>query len=216
MKKVLLVIAFFYSFLANAQKMIQFSDPQPSGSSSTSVCDESCFGRYKDANSGATYVIDEKGISIETIVISFVTRAQIRESSKLRISGNYLHGIKGKDSVICVEDGDRVYYGVPQQMVIIGSGSANSLNRVDAKKYIINFHEGSYFEPSLLTFDTKGIKIVHADMSYTPIFSRYLQVATITRYGENVAVIAPTKEQWTGLETILFTADPIIYLKEII
>ncbi len=214
MKKVLLVIAFFYSFLANAKKMIQFSDPQPSGSSSTSVCDESCFGRYKDANSGATYVIDEKGISIETIVISFVTRAQIRESSKLRISGNYLHGIKGKDSVICVEDGDRVYYGLPQQMVIIGSGNANSLNRIDAKKYIINFHEGSYFEPSLLTFDTKGIKIVHADMTYTPIFSRYLQVATITRYGENVAVIAPTQEQWIGLETILFTTDPIIYLKE--
>ena len=85
MKKVLFLATFCLSFLSFGQKMFQFSDPQPAGTSSTSACDESCFGRYKDANTGVTYIINEKGISIETIVVSFVTRTQIRESSKLKI-----------------------------------------------------------------------------------------------------------------------------------
>ena len=215
MKKVLFLATFCFSFLSFGQKMFQFSDPQPAGISSTSTCDESCFGRYKDANTGVTYIINEKGISIETVVISFVTRTQIRESSKLKLRNGYLHGINGKDSVICIEEGDKVFYGLPQTLVVIGSGSLNSLTRISAKKYVINFHEGLYFEPSLLTFDGKGIQIVHADMNYTPIFSRYLQVATITRYGENVAIIAPTNEQWQSLETLLFTSKPAVYLKEI-
>lgn len=214
MKKVLFVATFLFLQQAIAQKMFQFSDPQPSGTSSTSVCDESCFGRYKDANTNVTYIVDEKGISIETLVINFVTREQIRESSKLRLRGNYLHGIKANDSVPCVEDGERVYYGIPQQMVIIGSGSLNSLSRISAKKYVINFHEGQYFEPSLLTFDAKGLNIVHAEMVFTPIFSQYLQVATISRYGENVAILAPTATQWNTLETLLFISDPILYKKE--
>ncbi len=215
MKKVLFLATFCLSFLSFGQKMFQFSDPQPAGTSSTSACDESCFGRYKDANTGVTYIINEKGISIETIVVSFVTRTQIRESSKLKIKNGYLFGLNGKDSVVCIEEGDKVFYGIPQNLVVIGSGTLNSLTRISAKKYIINFHEGLYFEPSLLTFDGKGIQITHAEMTYTPLFSRYLQVATITRYGENVAIIAPTNEQWSGLETLIFTTSPSIYLKEI-
>ena len=215
MKKVLFGTLLFLSFSANAQKMLQFSDAQPVNVSSTSVCDETCFGRYKDEETGATYVVDESGISIETIVINFVTRAQIRESSKLKLRGNYLHGIKTNDSVPCVEDGDKVYYGIPQKMLIIGTGSLNSLKRITSKKYIVNFHEGQYFEPSLLTFDAKGLHITHPELEFTPIFSKYLQVATITRYGENVAIISPTSDQWTGLETLLFTGDPINYNKEL-
>lgn len=214
MKKVLFGTILFLSFFSNAQKMLQFSDPQPSGISSSSTCDESCFGRYKDAQSGATYVIDETGISIETVVINYITRAQLRESSKLKLRGNWLHGVKANDSVPCVEDGDKIYYGLPQKMVIIGSGNLNSLKRISAKKYIINFHEGQYFEPSLLTFDAKGLHISHPTLSFTPIFSKYLQIATITRYGETVAIIAPTNDQWNGLETLLYTEESIIYTKE--
>jgi|SRR6218665_271914 len=214
MKKVLFGTLLLLSFSVNAQKMLQFSDAQPADISSTSTCDETCFGRYKDEQTGATYIVDQNGISIETIVINFVTRAQIRESSKLKLRGNYLHGIKTNDSVPCVEDGDKVYYGIPQKMLIIGTGSLNSLKRINAKKYIINFHEGQYFEPSMLTFDAKGLHITHPELNFTPIFSKYLQVATITRYGENVAILAPTNDQWNGLETLLFTGDPINYTKE--
>jgi hypothetical protein len=214
MKKVLFGTLLFFSFAVNAQKMLQFSDPQPAEASATSSCDEVCYGRYKDEQSGATYIIDQHGISIETVVINFVTRAQIRESSKLRIRGNYLHGIKANDSVPCVEDGEKVYYGLPQKMTIIGTGNLNSLKRISAKKYVINFHEGQYFEPSLLVFDSKGLHITHPDLAYTPIFSKYLQVATITRYGENVAIIAPTNDQWNGLETLIYTGEAINYIKE--
>jgi hypothetical protein len=79
---------------------------------------------------------------------------------------------------------------------------------------VINFHEGQYFEPSLLVFDSKGLHITHPDLAYTPIFSKYLQVATITRYGENVAIIAPTNDQWNGLETLIYTGEAINYIKE--
>lgn len=214
MKKVLLVSLLFVGFYTSAQKSFQFSDPQPVGVSAVSTCDEICFGRYKDAQTGATYVIDETGIGIETTVINFVTREQIRESSKLKMRGNWLFGVKANDSVPCFEEGDKVYYGIPQKLVVVGTGTMNSLKRISPKKYVINFHEGNYFEPSLMVFDEKGLHITHPVLEYTAIYNRYLQIETIVRYGEPVAILAPTNDQWKTLETLLYTEEDIDYSKE--
>ncbi len=214
MKKVLFSFLLFGTFLAYGQASVQFSDPQPSGVSSTSTTDESCFGKYKDANTGVTYVVSREGISIETVVISYVTREQIRESSKLQVKGSHLHGLNGNDSVPCVEEDDKVYYGIQQKLVVIGAGNLNSLSRISAKKYVINFHEGAYFEPSLLTFEGNKLVITHGELKYSHPFSKYLQVKTITRYGESVAILAPTYEQWEGLEKLLFTGERRSYIKE--
>lgn len=214
MKKVLLVFTLFVHLFSFSQKTVQFSDPLPFGSPSQSTTDKIHFGKYKSSDSQTTYVIDEKGISIVTLVVASISREQVRESSKLQIRGNYLFGIKANDSVPCVLEGENYYYGIESKLMIAGEGSLNTFTKLSANKYVINFHEGSYFEPSLVSFSGGNMTIIHGELSYQPLFGSILQINTITRYGSEVAILAPTFEQWERLEKALFTGTKLLYTKE--
>lgn len=214
MKKVLLVFSLLLHFLSFSQKTVQFSDPLPFGSSSQPTTDKIHFGKYKSSDSQVTYVIDEKGISIVTVAIASITREQVRESSKLQVRGNYIFGIKANDSLPCVLEGENYYYGIESKLMIAGEGSLNTFTKINTNKYVINFHEGSYFEPSIVTFAGGKMTIVHSELDYQPLFQSILQVSTITRYGSEVAILAPTFEQWERLEGTLFTGKKLIYTKE--
>ncbi len=214
MKKVLLVFTLFVHFFSFSQKTVQFSDPLPFGSPSQTTTDKIHFGKYKSSDSQSTYVIDEKGISIVTLVIASITREQLRESSKLQVRGNYLFGIKANDSVPCVLEGENYYYGIESKLMIAGEGSLNTFTKLNANKYVINFHEGAYFEPSLVSFSGGTMTIIHSELKYQPLFGSILQIKTITRYGSEVAILAPTFEQWERLEKALFTGQKLLYTKE--
>ncbi len=214
MKKVLLVFTLSLQFLSFSQKTVQFSDPLPFGSTAQLTTDKIHFGKYKSSDSQVTYIIDEKGISIVTVAIASITREQVRESSKLQVKGDYLFGIKANDSVPCVLEGENYYYGIESKLVIAGEGSLNTFTRINTNKYVINFHEGSYFEPSIVTFAGGKMTIIHSELNYQPVFQSILQVSTITRYGSEVAILAPTYEQWERLEANLFTGKKLIYIKE--
>lgn len=198
----------FFSF---SQKTIQFADPQPSGLPFQTSVEKNHFGVYKSNETNTKYVVDDNGISIVSLVISYVTRAQVRESSTLQVRGNYLFGIKGNDSLPCVIDGEKYYYGIESRLVVIGDGSLNRLVKVAPNKYIINFHEGMYFEPSLLEFDQQGMSIIHGELTYQQAFSTAIQVNTITRYGSEVLVLAPNQQQWNGFEKALFSGEKLGY-----
>ncbi|MNU52176.1 hypothetical protein D3C71_411820 [compost metagenome] len=214
MKKVLLVFTLFVHLFSFSQKTVQFSDPLPFGSPSQTTTDKIHFGKYKSSDSQTTYVIDEKGISIVTLVVASISREQVRESSKLQVRGNYLFGIKVNDSVPCVLEGENYYYGIESKLMIAGEGSLNTFTKLNANKYVINFHEGSYFEPSLVSFSGGTMTIIHSELKYQPLFESILQINTITRYGTEVAILAPTFEQWERLEKSLFTGSKLLYSKE--
>ncbi|MNJ83435.1 hypothetical protein D3C87_08530 [compost metagenome] len=214
MKKVLLVFTLFVHLFSFSQKTVQFSDPLPFGSPSQTTTDKIHFGKYKSSDSQTTYVIDEKGISIVTMAIASISREQVRESSKLQVRGNYLFGVKTNDSVPCVLEGENYYYGIESKLMIAGEGSLNTFTKLTANRYVINFHEGSYFEPSLLSFSGGTMTIIHSELKFQPLFESILQINTITRYGSEVAILAPTFEQWERLEKALFTGTKLLYTKE--
>ena len=217
MKKVHLISLLFSQFFFNAvifgQKTVQFADPQPSGSKLVQTVDKNLFGSYKSSDLSATYIVDESGISIVSTVVGYVTRKQVRESSKLQVHGSFLLGIKENDSVPCVLEGEKYYYGISQKLVIAGEESMNMLTRISANMYVINFHEGDYFEPSLVTFNGNTMTIVHGDMTYQDIFKPILQIKTITRYGSEVAILAPDASQWNSLQQAIFEGKKLVYTK---
>ncbi len=214
MKKVLFVFALCAEFISFGQQSFQFSDPQPYGVSSVSTTDANHFGTYKNEETGATYVINKEGIFIEVIQLGSVSREQVRESSKLRVSGSWLHGIKPNDSVPCIEEGELYYYGIPQQKMIIGSGSLNTLTKISPNEYIINFHEGMYFEPSQIKWVNGNLQIIHPDLKYTQDCERILKVASIQQYNFPIAILSPTNAQWEQLSKMLFKDAPIVYKKQ--
>jgi len=214
MKKTALILFLAITAGTYGQKTVQFADPLPPGQSSVASVDKVYFGQYKNTDSETTYLIDANGIAIVSTIVSYVTRQQVRESSALQVRNGYLLGIVKGDSVPCVEEGDRYYYGMQHKEVITGPGSLNILTRVDAKTYIINFHEGSYFEPSLLTFENGKMHIVHGELADQAGFASILHLTTIQRYGSPVDILVPSVEQWTKLMQLLFSGERLNYLKE--
>jgi hypothetical protein len=214
MKKVLILLSFSALFSAFGQKTVQFSDPLPPNSGAIGAVDAALFGSYKNTSSGTTYLFDADGISIVSTIVAYVTREQLRESSTIQVRNNYLFGVVKGDSVPCTLEGERYYYGTRHKEIIIGSGSMNLLTKVDAKTYIVNFHEGKYFEPSLFTFEKGQLKVIHGDLAWQDSFARILRTNSIERYGSPVDVLTPSFEQWPKLRTELFNGETLNYLKE--
>lgn len=213
MKKVLFAGVFLGVFSAFGQKTIQFADPLPPNYTLAPTVDKTFFGSYKNTNSETTYQFDESGVAIVSMIVAYVTREQLRESSSIQFRNGYLFGVVKGDSVPAVLEGERYYYGMQQKNVIIGSGSLHQLTRIDAKTYIVNFYEGSYFEPSIFTFENGKLKVVHGELNYQPAFSRMLRVTSIERYGSKVDILAPAADQWPELRNQLFAGESLNYLK---
>lgn len=214
MKKVLFSCCLFTAFFVSAQKTVQFGDPLPPNYNASEKVSEKHFGDYKSTNSETTYRFDAKGIHIISTIVAYVTREQLRESATIEVRNGHLFGIdKNRDSVPCFLEGERYYYGIQHVETIIGSGSLHQLSRIDDNTFIINFHEGKYFEPSLLRFEKGGITIVHGELAYQSFFEQLLHVTSFEQYGSTVDVVIPRAEQWSRLKELLFAGEALNYLK---
>lgn len=214
MKKVLVAAIVFVSFFAFSQKTVQFSDPLPPNYVLVRTVDKELFGSYKNATSGSEYLFDENGVSIVTTIISYVTREQVRESSRIKVRGEYIFGISPEgDSLPVFAEGDKYFYGVRTKKLIVGRGSLHQLTRQDANTYILNFNEGLYFEPSLVKFNGKKLEIIHGGTEWLPEYTPVLVVNNITRYDSPVVVLSPSAELWPRVSRVLFEGEKLLYQK---
>jgi len=213
MKKVLLISILFCGFSAFSQKTVQFADPLPPNYKLVGQVDKALFGTYQN-DGGTTYLFDESGVSIVSTITAFITREQLRESPTLQVRNGYLFGIVKGDSIPCLLEDERFYYGIRNKQVIVGEGGKHQLTRIDAKTYIVNFLEGNFFEPSLFTFETGQLKVVHGNLEALPEYNKVLVVNNITRYGSAVEILAPSLAQWPDLKKVLFEGEQLIYRKE--
>lgn len=215
MKNMLFACLLAAPFSLFSQKTVQFADPLPPGQAFVKQVDKNHFGAYRSNTSGTIYQFDETGVSIVSTIVAYITREQLRESSTIEVRNGYLFGVVAGDSVPCVLEGERYYYGIRNKQVIIGEGSLSQLTRLDAKTYVLNFIEGGYFEPSLLTFTANGLEIIHGNTEALPEYDKILVVNNITRYNSPVAILAPSEAQWAELKKILFEGERLLYAKEL-
>jgi len=213
MKKVLFVGIFFCAFSLFGQKTIQFADPLPPNYTLVDAVSKTQFGSYKSTNSETVYLFDASGVYIVSTLVAYITREQLRESATIQVRNGHLFGINKGDSIPCVLEGERYYYGIQHKEVIIGGGSLHQLSKIDNNNYLINFHVGNYFEPSMLSFENGKLKIVHGELNYQPAFSKLLKITSVEQYGSMVDIVTPTAEQWPSLRQELFTGEALNYFK---
>jgi hypothetical protein len=214
MKKVLLATFVLPVFLCAAQKTVQFADPLPPNYNLVKTVDAAHFGSYKPEGELGTYVFDKDGISLVTTLVSYVTREQVRESSKLQVRNGCIFGIKGTDSIPCYLEGEKYYYGIENRKPVVGGGELSQLTRIDARTYIVNFLIDGYFEPSLFRFDGGKLAVIHSDNEWKPEYRTLLEVRTLERNGNEIRVLAPAADQWPKLKEVIFENKPINYVKE--
>lgn len=201
MKIFCLIATVILSFSSFSQKSYYFSDPVPSVAAKISAVDSKYFGVYA-SGTGLSYSIDESGISIVSTSISSMSRESIRESSKYDVRGGYIFGVVENDSIPCILEEDRYYFGIRNVDVFIGVGNSNVLTKTTSSSiYIVNQYENGNYTPMQLSF--KGSKLTISYFEYDDETSNFnfieTQKSIPTQYNELI-ILSPTAEEFKTLE----------------
>lgn len=197
-----LIASLFFTFFSIGQKSYYFSEPSPINGKSQTTVDKKWHGKYIVSKGNYVYEVNESGISMISTTISSISREEIRESSKYDVRNNYIFGIVENDSLPCVLENDRYFFGVRNREVIIGVGSKNVLipsGRVP-NEYILNVYENGYYMPSIIVFETKKISISQLDYDYeTTVFDFIAEKKSVQSQNLEIVVLKPSTAEFSAL-----------------
>lgn len=201
MKIYCLIASVILSFSSISQKSYYFSDPLPSVDAKVNHVDSKWYGNYASNSGVLTYQIDEYGITIVSTSISSMSRESIRESSQYDVRGGYIHGVLKNDSIPCVLDGERYYFGVRNTDVFVGIGSKNILKKTTSSNiYFLNLFENGNYLPMQLEF--KGGKLTIRYFDYETDATQFdfiVEKKSIEIQFQELIVLSPTIDEFARL-----------------
>jgi hypothetical protein len=200
--------SFFCFFSLSGQiNSFEFKYVLPPGGDIVNHVDQKYYGRYAANDDWLRYRIDATGIYIETITHLNISRETIRETSTYDVRNGYIFGVIEGDSLRCILQDGKYYFGVINETQIAGSGSQNQLTRSRSGEYILNFFENQTFTPSRLKFAADQVEIAHFDYEDgTTVFDQIHQ-REIT--GTKI-VLHPTLQDWQAMEQTIFMTPVIL------
>ena len=198
MKIFVVVASLFLSLNVIGQKSYYFSDPVPSAEKRIDNVNAKLFGEYTSPD-GRIYSFEETGIYVISTSISSMSRTSIRESAQYNVINGYIHGVLKDDSIPCVLDGERYYFGVRNRDLLIGEGSNNVLTESanNSNEYFINMKEDGVYVPIRLTFQKKGLDISYFDYEFeTEIFDGVENQKVIKNEFNDLVILSPTSDEF--------------------
>ena len=214
MKKYLSIFIFFASFLSYGQKSIYFSIPLPPDSENIFKVDSKHHGTYIDEKRGTQYLVNETGIYTTTIMISSISKETVREDAKYDVRNGYLFGVN-KDSLPCILEEERYYFGIRKTTLIIGEGSLNVLTKTSKDQYILNIEEGENYTPVLIEFNGGNMEMNYFDYEpKTEAYNFINDTHTIEMNYFKLLLLEPTQKEYKEILKLKPFSDQIILKKE--
>lgn len=193
-----------------------FSIPLPPSQATIQTVNENYFGTYSTEDGESVYEINTLGIWIISTVYSSISKETVRESSQYTVRNGFLFGILQNDSIPCLLDNDRYYFGIKNKELMVGNQTENKLKKIKNDKYIINFIENEKFVPILFVFKGKTLTVHQFDYdSSTETFNSFeLFVRHKTDQMEYVT-ITPNVKEWRKFdyEKLIFDDGKNYYLR---
>ena len=211
-----LVASLFLVFNTIGQKSYYFSEPLSPMSVDLKQVPSNLFGIYTSSKSLRSFEVSEEGIFLISTTISSMDRESIRESSEYDVRNGFIFGIVEGDSLPCVLDNERYYFGVRNKDVLIGIGSLNVLSKVSSKSYLINVFENGTYIPMQITFEKKTLSISYFDYETdTKVFDFIVAQKSVASEEQELVILSPSAEEIKELITIpeVFI-EPVDYKKE--
>jgi hypothetical protein len=212
MKIFCLIASLILSFSSISQKSYYFSDPLPSVAAKVATIDAKWHGTYA-SGTGITYKIDANGISIVSTSISSISRESIRESSKYDVRGGFIFGVIENDSLPCVLDDERYYFGVHNVDIFVGTGSLNVLTKTKTSSvYILNVYENGNYVPMQFSFKGNKLTVSYFDYdSETTAFDFIAEKKDIAVEQQKLVILSPSVDEFGSLETKGIFADEKVF-----
>ena len=202
-----LIASLFLTFSLIGQKSYYFSSSLPEGEASLTTVDKKWYGKYTIGTGNHVLEVNEGGIAMISTTISSISREEIRESSTYDVRNGYIFGVLQNDSLPCIMEEDRYFFGIRNKETIIGAGSKNVLcrsNRV-ANEFILNTYENGYYVPSTLLFENKNLTAKQLDYDFeTTAFDFIQSKKSIQGTDLEIILLSPTKEELSTLLNTVF------------
>ncbi|TNE53813.1 MAG: hypothetical protein EP338_09800 [Bacteroidetes bacterium] len=187
-------------FLLQAQISYEFRAPLPPGGEEVKTVSASLLGSYRNPETGTSMEFTEAGIAMVVVIHSYITKEQVRESSQYEVRNNYLFGVVEGDSVPCILEDEKYYFGIRQHKFLnVGKGNA-VLMKLDRSTYLLNFKDGEAYTPSLLSFKNKQMSLSHFDYdSDTKMFEGVVMREIKKGIDFDTHILDPSQKEWKKL-----------------
>ena len=195
-----------------AQVSYDFAQALPPEAMNVQNVDKPYRAIYTNENN--QFEFTEAGIFTLTTVVHSISRETLRESSQFAVRNGYIFGIRENDSIPCVEENDRFYFGVRQRDTLFGLNSKNILRKIDAMNYILNFSENGTYTPCLLTFEGKFLTLryfYYDDLSKP--FEKFKSKSINESDGIQYITLNPTLKEWEKISNKDYLGDEVFYTR---
>lgn len=171
------------------------------------------FGKYELTNTtehelrraaGEYLMVDASGIYIEKNRLLSISREEIRENSKYRISGGWLHGVVENDSVPCALDGEKYFFLVPAKTYLFNNSTPpNRLIQITQSKYaLFSLEDNGNFSVIVANFlpgacELKEIVFSMQDPNNVEKIEKKEEELT-TDEDIKTYLLTPSKEEWNS------------------
>lgn len=200
MKYIIVLILLFGLHEYQAQISYTFLKALPPDAEVTVAVNPSHFGSYKSPETGTIFEFTDHGIEMVLLINSFISKEQVRESSRFQCRNGYLFGVVEGDSVPCIFEEDKYYFAIRQKTLLNGMSYGAVLKQLDRNSYILNFKESSGFSPSLLKFKGKDLYLSHFDYdSGTTIFDEVVLKDIEKEKDFDTFILNPQPEEFAKL-----------------
>jgi len=192
-----------------------FSIPLPPSQEAIQTVDENYFGTYSTEEGESVYEINTLGIWIISTVYNSISKETVRESSQYTVRNGFLFGVLKNDSIPCVLDNDRYYFGIKNKELMVGNQTENKLKKISNNKYIINFIENDKFVPILIVFKGKTLTVHQFDYdSSTEIFNAFELFERHKTDQMEYVTLTPNVKEWRKFdyEKLIFDKGKNYYL----
>lgn len=193
-----------------------FSIPLPPSQAAIQTVNENYFGTYSTEEGESVYEINNLGIWIISTVYNSISKEIVRESSQYTVRNGFLFGVLKYDSIPCVLDNDRYYFGIKNKELMVGNQTDNKLKKISNNKYIINFIENDKFVPILIVFKGKTLTVHQFDYdSLTEIFNAFELFERHKTDQMEYITLTPNVKEWRKFdyEKLIFDDGKNYYLR---
>lgn len=212
-----LIFASFFSLttMIYGQESYEFKNPVPPNGEQVESFPQKYYGNYENKETGTEFIVNSSGIMMVSIIHSYITQEQIRESSKYTLRGGYLFGIVENDSLLYVQEDDKYYFGIKNIERLNDSKNGAIIKKINENTFIVNFKENNGYSPSLLTFTGKTLILRHFDYpSETKIFDVISNKTNSPEGKLNSISLEPSQKEWEKLDQkIIFGKENVFFKK---
>lgn len=196
MKNISLIVFGILSFFSTGQKSIYFSTPLPSANDKVVNVDPQHFGTYEAEGDYRKFVFSETGITVVSVSVSSITKELVRESSKYDVRDNYIFGVVDNDSLPCIFEDGRYYFGVKNEDQLVGEGSKNILTEIGPGKYVVNLYEDGKYIPMKIEFRRGQCMIEYFDYEDDSDLFDYIQnKETVDSDNFELIILSPNQKE---------------------